>query len=143
MNNISKIKNFINNSKEIKASSAYVICSFLQNCIAFITLPIFTRILSTEEYGISTVYSSTIAVVIIFTTLNLPYGSFSLAMLKFEKDRDGYISAVNTICAALSILYFVIYFVFKDFWNDILGLPTKLMVLMGFEMLFNTSIQFC
>lgn len=137
-----KIKNIVSGSKEVKASSAYVICSVLQRCLSFITIPIFTRLLTTDEYGISTVYTSTMAVVIIFTTLNLPYGSFSPAMMKFEKDREGYISSVNSICCLFTVIFFIVYFLFKDFWNGLLDLPTELMVLMGFEMLFNTAIQF-
>ncbi len=137
-----KIRSIISGSKEVKASSAYVICSVLQRCLTFITLPLFTRILTTDEYGISTVYTSTMAVVIIFTTLNLSYGSFSPAMMKFEKDREGYISAVNAICSIFTLAYFLIYFLFRDFWNGLLDLPTELMILMGFEMLFNTAIQF-
>ena len=142
MSYFNRIKKVLLGSKEIKASSAYVVCSVLQRCLSFITLPLFTRLLTTDEYGISTVYTSTMAVVIIFTTLNLPYGSFSPAMMKFEKDREGYISAVNTICSVFTVVYFVIYFLFRNFWNGLLDLPTELMVLMGFEMLFNTSIQF-
>ena len=142
MGYVSKIKKLISGSKEVKASSAYVICSVLQKCLSLITLPLFARILTKEEYGISTVYGSTLAVVVIFTTFNLPYGSFSPAMLKFEKDREGYISAVNTICILFTILYYVVYFPFKGFWNELADLPTELMVLMGFEMLFNTAVQF-
>lgn len=142
MGYFSKIINLMSGSKELKASSAYVICSVLQKCLSIITLPLFTRLLTTEEYGVSTVYSSTFALVVIFTTLNLPYGSFSPAMMKFEKDRDGYISSVNTICIVFTIIYFVIYLAFKDFWNDLVDLPTELMILMGFEMLFNTAVQF-
>lgn len=142
MSYLGKIKNILKGSEEVKASSAYVICSVLQKCLSFITLPLFTRLLTTNEYGISTVYTSTMAVVIIFTTLNLPYGSFSPAMMKFEKDREGYISSVNTICSLFTVAYFIVYFLFRDFWNGLLDLPTELMVLMGFEMLFNTAIQF-
>ena len=136
-----EIKKWINGSKEVKASSAYVICSVLQKCISLITLPLFARLLTTEEYGISTVYASTSAVAILFTTLNIPYGSFSPAMMKFERDREGYISAANTLCVFLTGIYYVVYFVFKDFWNDMVDLPTGLMVLMGLDMLFNTTIQ--
>ena len=142
MSYFNRIKKVLLGSKEVKASSAYVICSVLQRCLSFITLPLFTRLLTTDEYGISTVYTSTMAVVIIFTTLNLPYGSFSPAMIKFEEDRDGYISAVNTICSLLTAVYFAVYFLFRNFWNGLLDLPTELMVLMGLEMLFNTAIQF-
>ena len=142
MSYLEKIKRIFNGSKEVKASSAYVVCSVLQKCLSFITLPLFTRLLTRDEYGISTIYSSTMAIVIVFTTLNLPYGSFSPAMMKFEKDREGYISAVNTICSLFTVGYFIIYFLFRDFWKGLLGLPTELMILMGFEMLFNTAIQF-
>ena len=43
---------------EVKASTAYTICSILQRSLSFITLPLFTRLLTTEEYGQSTVYNS-------------------------------------------------------------------------------------
>lgn len=140
---VNKIKSKWNNIPlTVKVSSAYVICSVLQKCLSLITLPLFARILTKEEYGISTVYSSSMAVAIIFTTLNLPYGSFSPAMMKFEKDRAGYISAVNTICILFTAIYFAVYFPLHVFWNGIVDLPTSLMILMGFEMLFNTAIQF-
>lgn len=128
-------------SKEVKASTAYVLCSVLQKCITVITLPLFTRLLTTEEYGISTVYTSTMAVMIIFTTLNLPYGSFSTAMVKFENDRDGYMSSVITICSLFTMVYFVVYSLFRSFWNGLLDIPTVLMILMGFEMLLSTMIH--
>ncbi len=142
MNLISTIKKKIGGSPEAKASSAYMLCSVVQKCLSFITLPLFTRILSTEDFGVGTVYLSTSAIVIIFVTLNLPYGSFSPAMLRFEKDRDGYISATNMISVLLTGVYFLVYFLFRDFWNDLLDLPTELMVLMGGEMLAGTAIQF-
>ena len=142
MGYFSKIKKVFRQSKEIQASSAYVICSVVQRCLSFITLPLFTRLLTQDQFGIGTVYSSTYAVAIIFTTLHLPYGSFSPAMIKFEKDREGYISAVNTICILFTTIYFIIYFLFQSFWNNILDLPTELMILLGFDMLFSTSITF-
>ena len=132
----------VSGSKEIKASTAYVFCSVLQKCLSFITLPLFTRLMTTEEFGLGTVYSSTMAIVIIFITLNLPYGSFSPAMMKFEKDREGYISAVNAICIFFTIIYFIIYFPLRVIWNDLLDLPTSVMILMGFEILFSTATQF-
>lgn len=35
-------------SEEVKASVAYTICGILTKCLSLITLPIFTRILSTD-----------------------------------------------------------------------------------------------
>lgn len=142
MGYVRKLIGLFSGSKEIKASTAYMICSVLQKCLTIITLPLFTRLLTTEEYGISTVYASTMAIITICTTLYLPYGSFSTAMVKFEKDREGYISAANTICVFLTVIFFVVYFAFRGFWSGIVNLPLELMVLMGFEVLFNTAILF-
>ena len=75
-------------SPEARAATAYAICSIVQKCIGFINMPIFTRLMTTDEYGEMTVYSSWSGIFSIILTLNLAYGSFSPAMLKFEKERD-------------------------------------------------------
>lgn len=141
MISLGKIKTKFCSSNELKASTAYMFCSVLQRCLSIITLPLFTRLLTKEEYGISTVYSSTMAIMLILVSLNLPYGSFSTAMMKFEKDRYGYISSVCMICTFLTAIYFIVLFCFKDYWCDLLGLPTIILVIMGFEMLMSTAQQ--
>ena len=40
-------------SVQAKAALWFTICSFLQKGISFITVPIFTRLMSTEEYAVS------------------------------------------------------------------------------------------
>ena len=45
-------------SEMAKASIAFVISSFLLKGISFITTPIFTRLIDTNEYGIVTEYNS-------------------------------------------------------------------------------------
>lgn len=96
-------------SKQVKASTAYTICNILQNSVGIITLPLFTRLMTTDEMGISTIYSSTMPLLIIFTSLRLAYGTFDTAMAKFDKDRDGYVSSVNGLCTLLTAVYFIIY----------------------------------
>lgn len=128
-------------SPQVKASTAYTICSVLQRCLSFITLPIFSRMLTTEEYGLSTVYSSTMALLIIFTSLQLPYGSFATAMTKFKNDRDNYITSINYVCTGLTILFYIIYIPFHAFWNKYLDIPTLLIIVMGIEMLMTTSLN--
>ena len=123
-----------------KVSTAYAVCSILQKCLSFITLPLFTRLLTTEQYGQLTIYSSWQGILSIFLTLNLAYGSFSTAMIKFENDRDGYISSVEGICVFLTVLFLLIYLPFQTFWNYWFQLPTKLILLMIVEMLYSTAI---
>ena len=72
----------------VKVSTSYAICSILQKCLSFITLPLFTRLLTTEQYGQYTIYSSWQGILMLFLTLNLAYGSFQTAMVKFEDRRS-------------------------------------------------------
>ena len=126
-------------SKEVKASTAYTVCNILTKCLSLITLPLFTRMMSTEEYGLSTVYASTAAIVVIFTSLQLPYGSLSTAMIKFKEDRNGYLSSVCAISAILTAIYIILCILFRNTMTQWLDLPLFLIVLMGIEMLFTTA----
>lgn len=135
---VNLIKKYGKVSKEVKASVAYTIGNILTKCLSLITLPIFARILTTEEYGLSTVYASTAAVVVIFTSLQLPHGSLNTAMIRFKDDRKGYLSSICAITATLTLLYILLCCIFKNIMEEWLDLPFFLIVLMGIEMLFQT-----
>ena len=75
-------------SVQAKAALWFTICSFLQKGISFITVPIFTRLMSTEEYGTYTVYLSWLQILTIMTSLYLFNGVYDNAMAKYEKQRD-------------------------------------------------------
>ncbi len=125
----------------VKVSTSYAICSILQKCLSFITLPLFTRLLTTEQYGQYTVYSSWSGIFSIFLTLNLAYGSFQTAMVKYEDKRAEYITSVQGICLLLSCIFLMAYLPFRDIWNWLFELPTMLVLLMVSEIYFSTSTQ--
>ena len=125
----------------VKVSTAYIFCSILQRCLLFLTTPLFTRLLTTEQYGQIVVYSSWQGVLQIFLTLNLAYGSFGPAMLRFEQDRDGYIASVEGIGLVLSGIFLIIYLPFAHLWNRLFELPTWIVCLMVGEILSLSAIQ--
>lgn len=127
-------------SLEVKASLAYTICSIVMKCLSFITMPLFTRLLTTEQYGQYNVYLSWSGILVIFTTLNLAYGSFSTAMIRFEKDRWGYVSALQGLCFVLSLGFLVIYLPFTGAWNQLFELPTPLVLLLVVEILCHFAV---
>ena len=56
---IQKLKSKIDSlSLPVKASIAFMLCSFLQRGISTLTTPIFTRILTTEQYGYYNIFNS-------------------------------------------------------------------------------------
>lgn len=125
----------------VKATTAYTVCSILQRCLSFITVPLFTRLLTTEQYGQTIIYSSWQGFLSVFLTLNLAYGSLSTAMVKFDNDRDGYLASVEGICLCLTGLFLLLfYFPFRSFWSYCFQLPSELIVLMCVDLLCSTAI---
>ena len=124
----------------VKASGAYAICSILQRCISFFTMPIFTqKLLTTEQYGDVTLYATWSSIITIILTLNLAYGSFSTAMVKFEKDRDGYISSVQGIFLYLTGLFLLIYLPFRHLFNTVFEMPTVIVLIMFLDIITNSA----
>lgn len=123
-------------SVPIKASIWFAICNFLQKGISMLTTPIFTRILSTQQYGVFTVYQSWYSLLLIFATLNLPSGAVFPGLTKYEKDRDGFLSSMLGLTMFISLSLFAIYLLGRDYLNRVLGLPTVLMTVMFLEFFF-------
>ena len=104
------------NSKAKKAGAWYTISNILLKGCVFLTLPIFTRILSTSDFGI---YNSYIAIEGIFTAivgLGL-YSTVKNAKLDFKENFDKYLSSI--LSASVLMLVFVLalvnsVFIFTD-----------------------------
>ena len=124
----------------VKASVSYTTCSILQRCLSMITMPLFTRILTQAQYGQYSVYISWMNILTIFITLNLAYGSFSRAMVKFENDRYGYVAAVQNITVVLAGIFLLLYLPLQNFWNPLLELPTPLVLLMVVEIVLQCAL---
>lgn len=126
----------------VKASVWFTLCSILQRSISFFTVPIFTRILTTEQYGLFNVYQSWMSIIVIFATLNLQYGVFNNAMFKFEDDRETCISSMQGLATSLTAFIFIVYLVAHNFWDSIFQLPPILMLCMFAEMFTAPALGF-
>ena len=107
---------------ESKAGVWFVLCNIVQKGISTITVPIFTRIMNAEQYGNYTIYLSWQGLLLIFTSLNLYYGVFNNAMIKFKDDRDRYVSSMQGLTFSFTLLIFIIYLIFKHTCNQFLGI---------------------
>lgn len=130
------IKKFKQIPAPVKAAFFYTICSFVQKGIALLTTPIFTRILSTEQYGVYSVYQSWYGIVIIFCTLYVNAGAFSTGAIKYEDDRNSFVSSLQGLTTTITLLCFAIYYIFRGYFNQITELSTLLTCAMFIEILF-------
>lgn len=114
----------------MKASLWFLICSFTQKGISTITTPIFTRILTTAEYGQYSVFYSWLQIVTPIVCLNLYAGVYSQGLVKFEDERNRFSSSLQGLVLTLVTIWSIIYLVAADFWNRLFSLTTPEMVAM-------------
>lgn len=122
-------------SKPTKASLWFVISNVMLKGISFITLPIFSRLLTTSEYGVVSVYQSWVSTVSILTTLTVWGGGFNVGMVKYEGRQKQLISAFQGLATTLTILCFVLILNFIPNLSAWLGISEPLIVLMFMEIL--------
>lgn len=104
-----------------------------------ITTPIFTRLLSTAEYGQFGVFNSWYSIASIIVALSLTSGVHTQGLVKFNKDRSIFSSSLQGLVTLLVIIWTIIYFIFHDFWNNIIGLTTIQMLAL-LLMVWTTSV---
>ena len=90
-------------SLALKAGVWYVVSSVMVKAISIITTPLFTRMLSTSEYGTVQTFTSWHGLLLPFFTLNLTY-SIGRAKLDFPGRLDEYIGSMQTLATLWSAL---------------------------------------
>lgn len=140
------IKKFVDKYKKMsvvaKASLWFVICGFFQRGISTITTPIFSRLLQTSEYGGYTVFNSWLEIVTIICTLKLGQGVYIKGLIKYDDDQDVFSSSLLGLATTWWAASLVIYFIFRKFWNELLGLTTYMMVCMFIMMIATIGYNF-
>lgn len=124
---------------QLRASFWFLICSFMQKGISIITTPIFTRLLSTAEYGQYNVFNSWFSILSIFITLSLYNGTYLQGLVKFDKLKDEYSSSLQGLSTLLALTWLGIYFLFRNFWNKVFDMNTIQMVCL-IVMCWTTSV---
>jgi len=115
---------------QMKASFWFLICSFLQKGISFITTPIFTRILSTSEYGEYSVFNSWMQIISPIVSLNLFSGVYAQGVVKFDEDRKHFSSSLQGLSLTLITAWTIIYCFFGQFFNNLFSLSKAQMLCM-------------
>lgn len=109
---------------QVKAAFWFLMCSILQKGISVITTPIFTRLLSTAEYGQFSVFNSWMSIATVVVTLNLSAGVYTQGLIKFDDDRPVFSSSLQGITLFMSAVWTAVYFLYREFFNSAMSLTT-------------------
>ncbi|MBU3806545.1 MAG: oligosaccharide flippase family protein [Candidatus Fournierella pullistercoris] len=136
------IKKYNSISVQAKAAIWYTVCNLIQKGISLIAIPLYTRILTPEQYGSYTVFLSWLEIFEIIATFRISWGGYIVGLTKYEHDRDRYTSSVQCLGFTLTSIVLAIYLIIPDLINSITGLNFGL-TLMIFSLLYTTpSISF-
>ena len=124
-----------------RASLAYTIANIVSKGISIITVPIYTRLLTTAEMGVGTTYSSWYTIIYSIVTLSLTSGSLNIAMMEYEEEREKYESCCLSISSITGILFLGIYVIGASYFNNITTLSTPIMLLLGISLVFNPALD--
>lgn len=115
---------------QAKASFWFLLCSFLQKGISMLATPIFTRIMSTDDYGRFGVFVSWYGIITIIVALALTGGVHTQGLIKFDNQRSAFSASLQGMSLTLISFWILVYFAFRSFWNSLFSLSSVQMLCM-------------
>lgn len=125
----------------LKAGAWYVVSSILVKAVSIITTPIFTRLMTTEEYGVTATFNSWYVLLLTFCTLNLTY-SIGRAKLDYPDKLDPYIGSMQILSGLITLVISIAALFFLEPLSGILELPEIGVVLLVVYLFFSPTINF-
>lgn len=130
-------------SKSISKSVIWLLLGkFALQGIAFFTTPVFTRLLSPDDYGYTTIYMSWCSILGLIIGLQTR-GSIQNALLKYEyEERNSYFSSIMTISVISFVICIAIALIFNSFLSNLLLIRKDLVILVVIQSFATYIITF-
>lgn len=122
------------NKKAIKAGTWYSISNILLKGCLFFTLPVFTRILSTSDFGVYNTYMAYEGIISAILGLGL-YGTVKNAKMDFKDNFDDYLSSIIIFSIVLLFTFVIGSNVLYVYYSNIFGFSrviTNCLILQSF-----------
>ena len=120
----------------------YTIGSFLLKGINFFTIPIFTRLLNTANYGITSIYTTWSGLFAIFVGLGIN-GTIGSAKANLdENEYKEYLSSNMFLSTVVFLIILILISIFKKKLSIVVGLSSSLCILLVIQSFFSFVISF-
>jgi len=113
----------------LTAGLGYTVGNILIRCISILTLPVFSRLMTTEEFGVFNVFMSYDAVLYVIVGFAL-HSSIRSANLEFKGRIDEYTSSVSLIYLICAVILSALGLAFGDSIGSLLGFNNVLLYLL-------------
>ena len=128
--------------KALKASVAFFFASVVTSGISYIVTPIYTRLLSADEYGSASVFLTWVQVFGIIAMFCLSYGVFNNGMVDYPEKRDEFSYSMLILSNIITIVFSVVIIAVYPLISDFLEIDLPLIILMCVLFLFQPAFRF-
>lgn len=125
-----------------KASFVYLVTSLIQKGLGFVTSPIFIRLMSSEEYGIMTLYFTNYDLIGTIAMFSLSAGCFDIGIQDFKENRYSFIFSVLILSNIITIITGLIVFILYPYIGIYLRINKFLLSLMFINYFFSPAFIF-
>ena len=108
------------NTKAVKAGAGYVIGNYLLKGITFLTVPVFSRLLTEAQYGVFSYYVTCEMMFYMILGITL-HTSINSAQIKFKEKLDEYVSSIVALILLSAGIWMVLGNAFFDLYAKLLG----------------------
>lgn len=116
------------NRKLISNAGIFVFSNILNASIPFLLLPILTRVLTPEDYGIVAMFAIFLTLTSAFVGLSVN-GAINVQYFKLESNEfTEYVTSCLMLLVASAVTVFLIVFLIGGYFEEIIGLPYKWML---------------
>lgn len=129
-----------NSNVVAKAGLWYTICNFLFKGAVFITTPIFTRLLTQNQIGDFSNYTSWVSILIVITSFDIQ-SSIIRSKLEYEEDLDCYIFSILSLTSIVTLLFYGMILMFPDAFSSFFKIEMKYIHIMFLYLLFTPAYQ--
>ena len=123
-----------------KIGIIYTISNIIIKGMVFLTTPIFTRLMSQEQYGSFSNISSWANIISIITTLCL-YSSISRARYDYDENINGYMSTIAILGSAFTLIVWFSIELKIDFWENVFAMDRLYIRSIMLYSLFAPAVQ--
>ena len=124
----------------VKIGMVYTLSNIIIKGMAFLTTPIFTRLMSQEEYGSFSNISSWANIISIIATLCL-YSSISRAKYDYDESIKEYMSTITILGSVFTLIVWLLIEVKMEFWESIFDMDGLYIRSIMLYSLFTPAVQ--
>lgn len=136
------LKRFNNMPQAVKASIAFFIANIITKGIGYITTPLYTRLLTSEQFGQTSVFLTWLQVFGIVAMFSLSNGVFNNGMIDYPNNRDEYCLSMLFLSNIITIAFSCVLFAIYPLISEYLKIPFSFLLLMSIIFLFQPAYNF-